>query len=504
MKNGEIMNNLKPPKYSYGRLKVYVNGGWIDPPAEEYRSIYDPGLGKIIGEVPLVTMDFVDEVVEKAYEAYKSWRSLTVPQRAEYIFKMKYVLEEEKEKLARINTQNHGKTIRESRGDLRRSIENVEAAISTIYTLAKGDYQKDIGKGIDETLIREPQGVFTVISPYNFPIMIPFWFIPYALVLGDTLIVKASSTTPLPMTMTLEVISEILPPGVLNLIYSDHKIGEHLITHPKVEGTAFVGTSSAALRLYRQSAECGKRFMGGGSASNYAVIMPDADMKRTVATLRNSKFGNAGQRCLAIQNIVIIGHTEYERFKDMFIQAAKMLKIGYGLDEATNMGPMTSKRYMDSVKSRIEEGLEEGGRLLLDGRDLKVPEYPNGFYLGPTILEEITPEMKIAREEIFGPVANLLEAESLDEAVEWINGNKYHHSAVIFTQNGGWAREFMHNVNVGNVGINIGTAAPVGWFPFGGRRLSGIGSHHPQIDAVDFFTDRKIAITRWWRRIESS
>jgi len=491
------MSLLEPPRREYGRVKLFINGKWIESSTSNYSPVYDPGRGEVIAEVPMATKAEVDEAVESAYEAFKSWSRLSIPDRLQYIFRMKYVLEENKETLARVNTQNHGKVIRESRGDLRRSIENVEAAISVAYTLAKGEYQQEIAKGVDEILIREPLGVFAVVSPYNFPIMIPFWFIPYALALGDTLVVKVSTTTPLPMMVAMELLAKELPPGVLNLIYSDHEVGEYLVTHPLVEGTAFVGTSSAALRLYELSASKGKRFLGGGSASNYAVVMPDADLERTVHTLRDSKFGNAGQRCLAIQNIVIIGDI-YERFKNAFLELAKGIRIGYGLDERSEMGPMASKKYRENVIRRVESGLEKGAKLILDGRNVKLADYPNGFYLGPTILEEVAPDMEIAREEIFGPVANLMRADSLEEVIEWINKNKYHHSAAIFTTSGKHAREFLHNVQVGNVGINIGIAAPVGWFPFGGRKLAGLGSHHPQMDAVDFFTDRKVGIIRWF------
>ncbi len=493
------MSVLQPPKTSYGRMKLFINGRWVESASEKYSPVYDPGRGEVIAEMPLATKEEVDAAVEAAYEAFKSWSTMPVPDRLQYLFRMKYLLEENKELLARVNTQNHGKVIRESRGDLRRSIENVEAAIAAAYTLAKGEYQQDVAKGVDEILIREPLGVFTAVGPYNFPIMIPFWFIPHALALGDTLVVKASGTTPLPTMASLETLAEALPPGVLNLVYTDHVIGEYMVTHPRVVGTAFVGTSSAALRLYELSAKYGKRFLGGGSASNYAVVMPDADLERTVHNLRDSKFGNTGQRCLAIQNIVVVGDNDfYGKFKNAFVELAKKIRIGYGLVETSEMGPMASVRYRENVVKWVEVGLEEGAKLVLDGRDYKNPEYPNGFYIGPTILEGVTPDMKVAREEIFGPVANLLRAESLDEAVEWVNNNKYHHSASIFTRSGKWAREFMHRAYVGNVGVNIGIAAPVGWFSFGGKKLAGLGSHHPQMDAVDFFTDRKVAIVRWW------
>jgi len=490
---------LQPPKLNYGRMKLFINGKWIESSTSSYLPVYDPGKGEIIAEMPSATKEEIDEAVEAAYEAFKSWSRTPVPERLQYIFRMKYLLEENKEKLARINTQNHGKTIRESRGDLRRTIENVEAAISALYSIAKGEFQQEIARGIDEVMMREPLGVFAVITPYNFPIMIPFWFIPYALALGDTLVVKVSPVTPLPMMAVMEILANELPPGVLNLVYADDVASEHLVTHPLVEGTAFVGTSRVGLRVYELSASHGKRFLGGGSASNYAVVMPDADLDRAVNVLRESKFGNTGQRCLAIQNIVIVGNDQfYDKFRSSFVESAKQIKIGYGLDETVDMGPMASSRYKESVVRWIEKGLSEGASMVLDGRNVTVPEHPNGFYIGPTVLERVTPDMNVAREEIFGPVANLMRADSLDEAVEWINRNKYHHSAVIFTSNGKWARDFLQSVNVGNVGVNIGIAAPVGWFPFCGRRLSGLGSHHPQIDVIDFFTDRKVGIIRWF------
>ncbi|MEM2185228.1 MAG: aldehyde dehydrogenase family protein [Candidatus Methanomethylicia archaeon] len=490
---------LTPPRDFYGRLKLFINGGWVESKSSDGISIYDPGLGKIIGEYPYALKSEVDEAIESAYEAFKIWGCKSIPERLQYLYKIKFVLEENREILARVNTQNHGKTVRESRGDIRRTIENVEAAISMLLTLAKGEIQYNIAEGIDEELTFEPLGVFNVITPYNFPIMIPFWFIPYAIALGNTLIVKVSPVTPIPLTFTMELISQILPPGVLNLVHLSNDMVDYLVTHPLVEGTAFVGTSTVALKLYELSAKYGKRFLGGGSASNYAIVMSDANLEKTIMSLRDAKYGNTGQRCLAIQNIVTVGSDEFhEKFKNAFINAARGIKVGYGLDESVDMGPMASLRYKENVLKWIEVGLEEGAKIALDGRNLKVEDYPYGFYLGPTVMVDVTPDMKIAKEEIFGPVANLLKAESLDQAIEWINGNKYHHSAAIFTSSGRWAREFKTRVKVGNVGINIGIAAPMGWFPFGGRSLSGLGNFHPQIDTWQFFTDKKITIVRWW------
>ncbi|MGC9153535.1 MAG: aldehyde dehydrogenase family protein [Vulcanisaeta sp.] len=490
---------LEPPKRAWGRLRNFISGKWVDGHPIGYAQLYDPGVGDVIGEVPLGGKEDVDEAVEAAYEAFKTWSRMPVPDRLQYLFRLKWVMEEFKEDFARVNTLNHGKPINDSRGDLRRSIENVEAAIAVLLSLSKGEYQREIARDIDEIMMREPLGVFSIITPYNFPIMIPFWFIPYAVALGNTVVVKVSPVTPIPMTYVMEKIAEVFPPGVVNLVHLDNSVVEYLVTHPLVEGTAFVGTSAIALKLYEASARAGKRYLGGGSAANYAVVMPDANLDRTVETLIHSKYGNSGQRCLAIQNIVIVGDDDfYNRFKNAFVERARRLRIGYGLDESVEMGPMTTDQYRRNVISKVENAINDGAKVVLDGRDYRVSDYPRGFYLGPTVLEGVTPDMSIVREEIFGPVANLMRAKNLDEVIEWINRGKYHHSAAIFTQNGAWARQFVNNVDVGNVGVNIGIAAPVGWFPFGGRKISGLGSHHPQIDVVDFFTDRKIAIVRWF------
>lgn len=494
------MSILKPPQDYYSKLELLINGEWVASRSESYTPVYDPGKGEVIAEMPNVVKEEIDQAVEAAWNAFEKWSKLPIVERAQYLFKIKNILEEYKEDIARVNTQNHGKVIGDSRGDLRRTIENVEAAIAIAYTLAKGEYQQEIARDIDEILIREPLGPFAIITPYNFPVMIPFWFIPYALVLGDTLVVKPSEVTPLPLTFTFKLLAKVLPPGVVNIVYTaEPSMVQYLVSHPQIEGTAFVGTSRVALILYEISARHGKRYLGGGSASNYAIVMPDADLEKTVPALISAKYGNTGQRCLAIQNIVVVGDDDfYEKFKRAFYTSARRIKVGYGLDETSEMGPMASERYKYNVIRYIEMGLEEGAKILLDGREYVVPEYPKGYYLGPTILEDVSPDMKVAREEIFGPVANLMRARNLDEAIEWVNKNKYHHSAVIFTKSGAWARRFVNNVSVGNVGVNIGIAAPVGWFPFGGRKLSGLGSHHPQIDVVDFFTDRKVVIVRWW------
>lgn len=493
------MNVLKPPKSSWGLLKNFINGKWLNANSIANLPIYDPGIGEVIGEVPLGGKEDVDLAMETAYEAFKDWSLKPILERLQYLFKIKYILEQYKEDFAIVNTQNHGKAINDSRGDLRRAIENVEASIAMLLSLSKGEYQSEVAKDIDQYVVKEPLGVFSIITPFNFPIMIPFWFIPYAIALGNTLVVKVSPVTPAPMNYVMEKLSDVLPPGVVNLIHLDNSAVEYLVMHKLSEGTAFVGTSSIALKLYESAAKSGKRFLGGGSATNYAVVLEDADLTKTVETLIHSKYGNAGQRCLAIQNIVIVGGDDfYNRFKEAFKERAKRLIIGYGLNEKVEMGPMTTLQYKNNVIKKIENALSEGCKLVLDGREYKNQEYPNGFYLGPSILEDVYPDMSIAKEEIFGPVANLMRAKNLDEAIEWINKSKYHHSATVFTRNGYLAKEFARRVKVGNVGINIGTAAPAGWFPFGGRGLAGIGTQHPQIDVVDFFTDRKIIINRWF------
>jgi malonate-semialdehyde dehydrogenase (acetylating)/methylmalonate-semialdehyde dehydrogenase len=483
-----------------GTLRHYIDGGWVPSRSEEVRPVYDPGSGEVIAVVPFATRKETDAAVEAASRTFDRWSRLPITERVRYLFRMKEALERHFEELATINTLNHGKTLEESRGDLKRAIENVDAAIAAAYALSKGEALQEISPGIDEYSYREPLGVFAVITPFNFPIMIPFWFIPYAVVLGNTVVLKPSEITPAPMNRVMEIFHEEvrLPPGVVNLVHGGREVAEELVRHRETAGVAFVGSTNAAKNIYRLAGEHGKRCIAQGGAKNFIVVMPDADQKVAVPASIGSFFGNCGQRCLAGSNLVVVESDQGREFVRSFVRAASSLRIGHGLSPSTEMGPMVTEAARQRVRSYVEKGIDEGARLVLDGREISVEEFPNGFYFGPTVFVDVSPEMTIAKEEIFGPVASVISASNLDEAIEMINSKtNYGNMACIFTQSGRHAREFARRVNVGNVGINIGVAAPAAYFPFAGRRESFFGVLHGQIDSVDFFTDKKVVISRW-------
>lgn len=488
---------LEEVRKSYGYLPNYIDGEFRYSESSRRLSIYNPALDEVIGEVPISTRDEISEAIDSAYEAFHSWSSIPITKRVQYLFKIKEALEKHSEEISRVITQNHGKTIHEARGDMRRTIDNVEAAISASYTLAKGEYMQNIAEGIDEYMVREPLGVFVIVTPFNFPTMIPFWFIPYAIVTGNTVVIKPSEITPAPFHYLLEILHREtgLPRGVINVIHGDGSVVEELVRSKKVVGVASVGSSQTAERIYRLAGEHGKRSLNGGGAKNFVVVMPDADLDRYMPTIISSFFGNAGQRCLAGSNLVLVGDI-YDKALRAFIDAASKLKLGYGLDESVDMGPLVTRRARDRVIGYIEKGLEEGARLLLDGRKTHVPEYPRGYFLGPTVFEGVIPDMVIAREEIFGPVASVIRANSLEEAIDMINKSEYGNAAAIFTRSSEAVRRFIHSVEAGNIGVNIGIPAPIAFFPFAGRKRSFYGVLHPQIDTIDFFTDKKVIISR--------
>lgn len=490
---------LSEVPYKQDSLELLIDGQWVKSQSETYLPVMNPATDRTITRVPFALTEEVDRAVVSSQNAFERWKDLPISERVQYLFKIKYFLEGHFEELARVNTQNHGKTIGESRGDVRRAIDNVEAAIAAAYTLMKGEHLDQVSQGIDEGTVKEPLGVFAIICPFNFPIMIPFWFLPYALVLGDTVVVKPSEVTPFPMTWLTQLLqSEIkLPPGVLNLVHGSKETVESLISHQLVKGVTFVGSTPVGKSIYKLAGEYGKRAIVQGGAKNSIVIMPDADMPWTIESCVSSVFGNTGQRCLAGANLVVADSIR-EDFVEGFAKRSKTLRLGYGLDEAAEMGPMVSKKSKERVLQYVDKGVSEGAMLVLDGREVKVQDYGEGFFLGATVFDEVYSDMSIAKEEIFGPVATTVEVSSLDDAIDFINGGtNYGNAASIFTGNGRHAREFRRRVQAGNIGINVGVAAPIAYFPFGGMRDSFFGVLHGQIDSVDFFTDRKVVISRW-------
>lgn len=484
---------------SYGNLRLLISGKWHESESQDLHPVFNPALGRVIARVPFSTKEEVVRAVDSAEEAFAAWSSLPITDRIQFLFRMKEVLERHAKEFAVLNTENHGKTLEESRGDIRRTIENVESAISIAYTLAKGTSLDQVSPGIDEIMVKEPLGVFALVCPFNFPVMIPFWFLPYAIVLGDTVVVKPSEVTPVPMQKVAELIQEEvgLPPGVLNVVHGGAEVVEALIGARGTRGVTFVGSTPVARRVYRLAGENGKRAIVNGGAKNSIVVMPDADLDRSVPPIISSFFGNTGQRCLAGANLVVVAGAERQLI-DRFAKSASALRIGNGLAPETEMGPMVTMSAKQRVQNYVQKGIDEGARLVTDGRVARVEEFPEGFYLGCTILDDVTPSMSTAQDEVFGPLASVLHVETLDEALNFVNhSTNYGNMASIFTSSGRTAREFRRQANAGNIGINIGVAAPSAFFPFGGMRDSFFGVAHPQADTVDFFTDKKVILSRW-------
>ncbi len=486
--------SVKPQK-----LKLLVKGAWVSSRSDDLHQAFNPATGAQMAEVPFSTPEEVSAAVESAHAAFESWKNVPIIDRVKYLFRMKEALQRHAEELAVANTQNHGKTLEESRGDITRAIENVDTAIAAAYTLAKGETLGNAADGVDMQLDKEPLGVFAIVCPFNFPVMIPFWFIPYAIVLGDAVVVKPSEVTPVPMALAAEIITKEvkLPPGVLTMVHGGRDVVSNLIAHRLTAGVTFVGSTPVAKEVYRNAGEHGKRAIVNGGAKNSVVVMADADLDRFMPNIVSSFFGNTGQRCLAGANLVTVG-SSHKKALGVFSQAAGRLKVGNGLDAGVDMGPLVSTAAKERVGRYIELATAEGARVVSDGRGLKVPKYPAGFYLGPSILDGVEYSQKVAREEIFGPVASVIQTEDLEEAIDSINkSTNFGNMACIYTSSGRTAREFRRGVNAGNVGINIGVAAPPAYFPFGGRRDSFYGVLHAQVDTVSFFTDSKVTISRW-------
>ncbi|RLA82728.1 MAG: methylmalonate-semialdehyde dehydrogenase (CoA acylating) [Deltaproteobacteria bacterium] len=489
-------------------IKNYIGGEWVESEGELV-DVVNPATMKTIAKVPISTKDELEAAVEKAKEAFHEWRRIPPLARARCLFRLKELMEERFEELSRIQTMEHGKTIDESRGETRRGIENVEVATG-IPSLMMGYNLEDVAAGIDEYVIYQPLGVFGIIGPFNFPFMVPLWFAPYAVATGNCVIIKPSSEDPISQMKVAEMVEEAgFPPGVWNVVNGDRTVVSAMLNNPDIEGICFVGSTRVGRDVvYKRCGETGKRVIAQCSAKNFLLVMPDANLKRTIASCMTSFYGNTGQRCLSGANLVIVGeglneheyNAFYKKVVDAFVNAASKIRVGYGLDESVQMGPLRDKSKKERVIKFIEKGIEEGAKLRLDGRNVKlVGDWPHTCFLNPTVFEDVTPDMTIGREEIFGPVASIMRARNLDEAIEMIHSNPYGNAASIFTSSGKWAREFQYRVKCGNIGINIGIVAPMAFFPFGGMKNSFFGVLHGQgREAIRFFTESKVVIQRWF------
>jgi malonate-semialdehyde dehydrogenase (acetylating)/methylmalonate-semialdehyde dehydrogenase len=479
-------------------VRNYVNGEWIESESKDLLDITNPSTGEVISRVPLSTRGEVDGAVEAAKQAFWDWRTTPPATRARYLFRLKEVLEDNFEDVVRVTSVDAGKTLDESRGELRRAIEMVEVACG-IPSLMMGKSLEDVAKDIDCISTRQPLGVFAAITPYNFPTMVPFWFWPFALACGCTFIVKPSEQDPLTQEQIFKFIDDEVgfPPGVLNLVNGGADAVNALTESSDVNGVSFVGSSKVARIVYRKCGETGKRVQSLGGAKNFLVVMPDANLDATVPAIIHAAYGCAGQRCLAASVVVAVGDI-HEPLKDALVAAAKNITVGPGTEENIQMGPVISMAHKERVLSYIEKGIEEGANLILDGRQLKVAGGRDGYFVGPTIFDGVTPDMVVASEEIFGPVLGITPAEDLDQAIAIIRGNPYGNAACIFTGSGKWARELTYRAECSMMGINVGIAAPMAFFPFGGTKGSFFGDVKAHgSEAIDFFTDKKVIITRW-------
>ena len=502
------MTILEEPIKGILSVKNLVGGQWLDSKGELV-DVVNPANNKVIAKVPISTPEEIKAAVQAAKDAWPEWRRTPPLARARCLFRMKALMEERFEELSRIQTMEHGKTIDESRGETRRGIENIEVSTG-IPSLMMGYNLEEIASEIDEFLIRQPLGVFGIIGPYNFPFMVPLWFAPYAVATGNCIIVKPSSEDPISQMKIAEIAEESgIPSGVWNVINGGRQVVSGMLDNPDIKGICFVGSTPVGRDVvYKRCGETGKRVIAQCGAKNFMVVMPDADIDKSIATCMTSFYGNAGQRCLAGANLVVVGQglgeTEYNAFYDKlvnrFVKVASGIRVGYGLDESVQMGPLRDRAKKERVVQYIEKGVTEGAKLTLDGRQIRlVGNFPHDAFLNPTVFEGVTPDMTIGKEEIFGPVASIIRAKNMDEAVEMIHGNPFGNSAAIFTQNGRWARDFRYTVRCGNIGVNIGVVAPMAMFPFSGMKDSFFGDLHGQgQEAIRFFTESKVVIERWF------
>ena len=479
-------------------LQNWIDHRWEKASGSATQQVINPATDEVLAEVPLSKAEDVDKAVQCAQKALKGWRNTPVTERIQVMFKYKQLLEENFEQIARGITQECGKTLDESRGELRRGIENVEVACGAPI-LIQGYHNEDIAPGIDELMIRQPVGVCAIITPFNFPAMIPLWFLPYALVCGNTVVLKPSERVPQTLVTLLNLLNQAgLPPGVANLVHGAKEVVDAILEHPLVKAVSFVGSTQVARYIYSKASQHGKRVQAQGGAKNPIIVMPDADLEMTTKIVADSAFGCAGQRCLASSLAITVGEVK-DAFLDSMRAAGENRKVGNGLEEGVQMGPLINKASRDRVRGMIDIGVQQGAEVLLDGRQ----DFAKGSFLKPTVMT-MPMESELLTTEIFGPVLGVLHFDDMDKVIEWINQGKYGNQACLFTSSGAAARKFRHEAEVGNLGINIGVAAPMAFFPFSGWKDSFFGDLHAQgRHGIEFYTQTKVVVERWpkeWSR----
>jgi malonate-semialdehyde dehydrogenase (acetylating)/methylmalonate-semialdehyde dehydrogenase len=482
---------------THTKVLNYIGGSWMESKSSEWREVFNPASGEVIAQTPLSTAAEVDAAVETAAIAFRDWRRTPAEDRIQPLFKLKMLLEDHVDELGRIISQENGKTFAEGKAELRRAIENVEVACG-IPTMMQGYNLEDVARGVDEMMIRQPLGVVAAITPFNFPGMIPFWFLPYAIATGNTFVLKPSERVPLTMMRVFELLEQVgLPKGVVSLVNGGKAVVDALLDHPNVRAISFVGSTPIAKYVYARAAANGKRAQCQGGAKNHVIVLPDADMKMATQIISDSAFGCAGQRCLAVSVAVTIGEAQ-KTFRDSITESAASLRVGDGLEEGVQMGPVITAQSKSRIESLIGVGEKEGAKVLLDGRNAKIANHESGNFVKPTILDGVPATSELTDTEIFGPVLSLVHARDMNEAIAFLERSPYGNQASLFTSSGAAARQFRYEAPAGNIGINIGVAAPMAYFPFTGWKGSFFGDMHAQgRDAIEFYTDKKVVIERW-------
>lgn len=485
-------------------LKNYINGAWVDSVSGETLDVINPATMEVLAKVPTgdKTASDVERAVACAHEAYLAWKDLPVLKRIQPLFKLKYLLEQHADELAATITMESGKTLAESKGEIQRAIENVEVA-SAAPMLLQSEFLENVATGIDEYMIRQALGVTACIAPFNFPAMISFWFLPYAIACGNSMVVKPSEKVPLTMIKIFELIDQLdIPKGLLNMVHGGKASVDAILDHPDIKSVSFVGSTPVARYVYSRAAASGKRVQAQGGAKNPVVVLPDADIEMTSQIISDSVYGCAGQRCLAAS--VVITVDDNKKIREALYESSKARSVGYGLNQGVEMGPVITRESKSRIEGLIAQGEKEGGSVLLDGRSATIKGYEQGNFIRPTIIENLPLEGELLKTEIFGPVMSLLHMKTVEDAIAYINKGKFGNMACLFTSSGASARKFRNQAMAGNVGINIGVAAPMAQFPFSGWKDSFFGDLHGQSrHAIEFFTQTKVVIERWpkeWTR----
>jgi malonate-semialdehyde dehydrogenase (acetylating) / methylmalonate-semialdehyde dehydrogenase len=479
-------------------LDNFIGGRWVGAHTTEFFDVHNPAVGEVIGRTPLSTGADVDAAVRAATDAFPAWRDTPVNARAQVLYRFKALLEEHFEEMARIVTTEHGKTLDEARGSVRRGIECVEVACGA-PSLMQGFGLEDISQGIDCHVVRQPLGVCAAIAPFNFPAMVPMWFLPFAIATGNTFVLKPSEQVPLSQRKMVDLLSRCdLPSGVVNIVNGGRDVVNAICDHPGIRAVSFVGSTPVAKHVYQRGTHAGKRVQALGGAKNFVVVMPDANFDRSIGIITESFYGCAGERCLAGSMLVPVGDAHVES-RERLVASARALKVGDGTEPGVTMGPVISAGHKERVLGYIDKGVAEGAKLLVDGRETRVADRPRGYFVGPTIFDEVSPKMSIGHDEIFGPVASICPVKTLDEAIAMMKSHPNANATSIFTSSGKAAREFAKHATASMVGVNIGVAAPMAYFPFGGAKDSFFGDlkAHGR-DGIEFYTDKKVTISRWF------